>query len=153
MLAPHGFSISLPLFLIIPNSRIIPISQPEARMANLWIKIKVWTKITLFSALALYVLLFLYHNVDNRVKVWLFFSNELERSTLWLAMTAFVAGAVTMFITRTLLVSMRQMREMHQQKQQQQMQKSIADMHSKAAMLQTKSAADAKSASTQTPEN
>jgi lysylphosphatidylglycerol synthetase-like protein (DUF2156 family) len=115
-------------------------------MANLWLKIKVWTKITVFTLLCAYVLMFLYRNVDNRVKVWLFFNNEIERSALWLAVTAFVAGAVTALVTRTLVNTMRQMRELRERRQQEQLQKDVADKHAKAAMLQTKPAPDAKPA-------
>ncbi|MFI5381450.1 MAG: hypothetical protein ACHRHE_19300 [Tepidisphaerales bacterium] len=117
-------------------------------MANLWLKIKFWTKITVFSALALYVLLFLYHNSGNHVRMWLFFNNELERSALWLAMTAFVAGAVTVLVTRTLVSTIRQVRESRQARQQQQLHKDVADMHAKAAMLQTKPAPEPKTVDT-----
>ncbi|MGA2498001.1 MAG: hypothetical protein ABSH20_09680 [Tepidisphaeraceae bacterium] len=121
-------------------------------MANLWLKIKVWTKIIVFSAIALYVLLFLYRNTDNRAKVWLFFNHELEWSTLWLATTAFVAGAVTVLVTRMILSTVRQVRELRQDRQQHQLQKNVADMHAKAAMLQTKPASDSKPADTKPPE-
>ena len=121
-------------------------------MANLWLKIKVWTKLIIFSAIALYVLLFLYSNSGKPVKVWLFFNNELERSTLWLAMTAFAAGAVAMLVTQMLLATMRQLRQIREQKQQQQLQKNVADMHAKAAMLQTKTASDTKPAESKSTE-
>ncbi len=122
-------------------------------MANLWLKIKVWTKIIVFSAIALYVLLFLYSNSGKPVKVWLFFNNELERSTLWLAMTAFAAGAVATLVTQTLLSTMRQLREMRQQKQDQLLHKNVANMHAKAAMLQTKPASESKPAEAKSQES
>jgi lysylphosphatidylglycerol synthetase-like protein (DUF2156 family) len=114
-------------------------------MANLWLKIKVWSKITLFSVLSIYVFLFLYSNSGKPVKVWLFFNYELDRSTLWLAMTAFIAGVVTTLVARMLFSTVRQVRELREHRRQQQLQKDVADMHAKAAMLQTKPTADDKS--------
>ncbi len=122
-------------------------------MANLWLKIKVWTKILLFSALALYVLLFLYQNSGQKVFVWLFFGQNIERSTLWLAVTAFAAGAVTVIVTRTLLVTVRQLREIREHRQKQQFDRDVADMHAKAAMLQTKTSAGTKPDDSKSPES
>lgn len=110
-------------------------------MANLWLKIKVWFKITLVCAVFVYVIVFTAKNASEKTRFWYWFNHQPETTLLYLVGGAFVAGIIASFLARTTYRTMRQINELKQRSRIHRMDQQIADIHTKAAMLQTKPAA------------
>lgn len=106
----------------------------------MWLKIKIWTKVTLASLLAIYTILFVYNN-SNPVKFWWWLGREHETSVYKLSLGTFAAGAIAWIILRTTFKTIGQVREVRRRGKQQRMERDLADIKSKAAMLQTRPAA------------
>ncbi|HSU67107.1 MAG TPA: LapA family protein [Tepidisphaeraceae bacterium] len=111
-------------------------------MGNLWLKIKIWFKATLVAALLVYIILFTYFNASEKAHFWYWFHHQPETTLLVLVLCAFLAGVVASFLIGTTFRTMRQIHELQNRSRAQRLDRQIADIHSKAAMLQTKPAAN-----------
>ncbi|MGH7179270.1 MAG: hypothetical protein ACREJC_17970, partial [Tepidisphaeraceae bacterium] len=108
--------------------------------SNVWLKIKIWTKSVVIGALVVYALLFILNNSGQSVKFWYWFRHEYETSMLVLVLLTFAAGIVGTLLVRTVLTTMRQIRESRARTKTVRMERDLAEMKSKAAMLQTRAA-------------
>ena len=108
-------------------------------MGDLWLKIKVWTKGIVAVLVVLYVLLFVYNNSD-KATVWWWFNHKFESSTLVLIGVAFLAGVISTVLFRTTLRTIRQVQDLRSRSRADRLEREMADMKSKAEMLQTKPA-------------
>jgi len=107
-------------------------------MANFWLKIRIWTKVIIFIVVAIYALLFFYNNSGKVVAPWIFFGREPSMSLLLLIFLTFAIGVIGTLLVRTTVKTVRQVRELRQRNKAQKMERELADMKSKAAMLQTR---------------
>ena len=107
-------------------------------MSNLWLRIKIWFKVALVTALVIYVILFVYFNASEEAQFWYWPRHQPKTTLLLLVLCAFLAGVVSTLLVRTTLRTIRQISELQQRARAQRMDRQIADIHSKAAMLQTK---------------
>ena len=107
-------------------------------MSNLWLRIKIWFKVTLVAALMIYVILFVYFNASQEVQFWYWPRHQPTATLLLLVLCSFLAGVVSTLLVRTTYRTIRQISELQQRARAQRMDRQIADIHSKAAMLQTK---------------
>src|SRR4029079_4289443 len=106
----------------------------------MWLKIKIWTKGILFGLIAFYALVFFLKN-DNRVEVWYWpWKDKYAISLIWLVLIAFVLGGIVTILIRTTLKTPRQIRELRAQNRLDRIEREHAEMKSKAAMLQTRTA-------------
>ena len=111
-------------------------------MGNLWLKIKIWFKVGLVAALVIYIIVFTYKNASTHTRFWYWYSREPESTLLFLVLCAFVAGVVSSFLIRTTFRTVRQVQDMQQRSRTQKLGREIADIKTKAAMLQTKPAGE-----------
>jgi uncharacterized membrane protein YciS (DUF1049 family) len=109
-------------------------------MANLWLRIKIWFKVTLVAAVFVYVGCFTYENASEEVRFWYWHNHQPETNLLLLVLCAFGAGVVTALLFRTTVRTMRQINDLKHRSRVNRIDRQIADIHSKAAMLQTKPA-------------
>ena len=107
-------------------------------MGSLWLKIKIWTKITVAALLTIYVLIFVMKNGGRTAEFWYWFNREVETSLLFLVMYAFLVGVITTVLVGTALRTLRQIRELRSRNRSERLEAEIADMKTKAAMLQTR---------------
>jgi len=122
-------------------------------MGNLWLKIKVWTKISVAAIIVLYLLIFILKNGDRKAEFWFWFGQNGQYSGSLLSLVAFsflIGGLVAMLATTTFR-TVKQVRELRNRTRSAKLEHEVADMRAKAAMLQTKGAARAASASGGTP--
>lgn len=101
----------------------------------MWLKIKIWTKTILFGAVFLYAMLFMFNN-RAQVTVWWWFGYEVQASMVLLVLFTFFAGVVVALLVRTTLTTIRQLRESRDKSRTARLEREVADMKSKAAMLQ-----------------
>ena len=106
----------------------------------MWLKIKVWTKVIVGCTLGLYALLFIYNNTGKQVDFWWWFGRPTSASVFTLAFLAFLSGVVCAILVRTTWTTYRQIGELQRRSRAQKMERDLADMKSKAAMLQTREA-------------
>ena len=104
----------------------------------MWLKIKVWAKIVVASVLALYALLFIYNNSGQPVQFWWWFNHTQPASVFTLASLAFVAGVIAAIVVRTTWKTVRQIRELRTRARTDRLERDLADMKTKASMLQTR---------------
>src|SRR3954453_2079928 len=116
-------------------------------MQNLWLKIKIWTKITIAAAIVLYVLIFVLKNGDRKADFWFWFGREYSGSLLSLVFFAFLIGGLVTILATTTFRTVRQIRELRARSRTAKLEDEVRDMRSKAAMLQTRPAGAAGSAS------
>jgi uncharacterized integral membrane protein len=109
-----------------------------ARMSNIWLRIKIWFKVALVTALVIYVILFVYFNASQEVQFWYWPRHQPKTTLLLLVLCSFLAGIVATLLVRTTFRTIRQISDLQQRARAQRMDRQIADIHSKAAMLQTK---------------
>lgn len=107
-------------------------------MSNLWLKIKIWFKVALVGAVFLYIILFTANNASKPVQFWYWFRREPETNLLYLVLCSFLAGVVATLLVRTTFLTMRQISDLKERSRAQRIDRQIADIHTKAAMLQTK---------------
>lgn len=107
-------------------------------MSNLWLRIKIWFKVALVAALVIYVILFVYFNASQEVQFWYWPRHQPTTTLLLLVLCSFLAGVVATLLVRTTLLTVRQISDLQQRARVQRMDRQIADIHTKAAMLQTK---------------
>lgn len=105
----------------------------------MWLKIKIWTKGLIVGALVLYALLFILNNSGQSVKFWYWFRHEYETSMLVLIVLTFLAGVIGTLLVRTTISTVRQVRESRTRSRTARLEREVAEMKSKASMLQTKS--------------
>jgi uncharacterized integral membrane protein len=111
-------------------------------MGSLWLKFKVWSKVVIFAFVTLYLLTFIFRNSDEPAKFWFWFwKPDLETSILYLVLVSFLAGVLLTLLVRTTWTTVRQIREVRQRARTEKLEREVADMKSKAAMLQTRPAA------------
>ena len=109
-------------------------------MSNFWLKIRIWTKTVLYVALLLYALLFFFNNTAD-VTIWYWFGKSFTGATWWVMLFVFAGGAIAAMLIRTIFKTIHQIRELKNRNQTTKMQRELAEMKSKAAMLQTKPSA------------
>lgn len=109
-------------------------------MSNLWLRIKIWFKVTLVVAVFVYVVCFTYENASEAVRFWYWHNHQPETNLLLLVLCAFGAGILASLLIRTTYRTMRQINDLQHRSRVNRMDRQIADIHSKAAMLQTKPA-------------
>lgn len=107
-------------------------------MGDFWLKIKIWTKVILFALIALYALAFFFNNAGTDVKLWFFVNREYTVSVLLLVFLTFVIGVIGTLLVRTTLKTVRQIRDMRVRDRAVRLEREVADMKTKAAMLQTR---------------
>jgi uncharacterized membrane protein YciS (DUF1049 family) len=113
--------------------------QPGNRgMGNLWLRIKIWSKVILIAAVLIYIIAFTTENAGQEVRFWYWRNHQPDTNLLFLVVCAFVAGIVTALLARTTFRTMRQISELQHRSRIHRMDQQIADIHTKAAMLQTK---------------
>jgi uncharacterized membrane protein YciS (DUF1049 family) len=111
-------------------------------MSNLWLRIKIWFKVTLVAAVFIYIILFTAKNSSKEVQFWYWFNHQPEANLLFLVLCSFLAGIVVSLLIRTTFRTIRQISDLQQRARAQRMDRQIADIHTKAAMLQTKPSAE-----------
>jgi uncharacterized membrane protein len=102
----------------------------------MWLKIKVWTKVILFGLLALAVLVFLINNVNKPVTIWLW--NDYTTTLLRFAFVTVLVSVIGTILVGTTFKTIRQVRELRSRARTDKLERDLADMKSKASMLQTK---------------
>jgi uncharacterized integral membrane protein len=108
-------------------------------MQNVWLKIKIWTKIAIFSLAMIFLLIFVFRNYDRPADVWVWFGEEeVHTSVLKLIVSMLLAGVLGTLLVRMAFGTLRQIRELRQRNATNQLHKDVADIKTKAAMLQTK---------------
>jgi uncharacterized integral membrane protein len=108
-------------------------------MQNLWLKIKIWTKITVFTLVMLFLLIFVFNNSNKGVSIWVWFDEEEVHTTvLKLIVCMLLAGVLGTLLVRMAFGTLKQIRELRKRKATAQMQKDVAELKSKASMLQTR---------------
>ena len=118
-------------------------------MGNLWLKIKIWFKVTAVALLVIYVIAFTAKNSSKSVEFWYWYNHTLDTTLLVLALCAFLAGVIGTLLFRTMLRTLHQVQELKERSRSQKIDRQIADIHSKAAMLQTKPPASTESSQTE----
>jgi uncharacterized integral membrane protein len=116
-------------------------------MSNLWLKIWIWIKVGVSALLAIYLLLFIAKNSDNLAKFWFWFGRDYQLPVLLLAFVSFCAGVLATILIRTTFKTIRQVRDVRQRSRADRLEREVADMRTKAAKLQTRSASPGPSAS------
>src|SRR4051794_13260306 len=106
-------------------------------MGEMWLKIWVWIKGIVFALLALYAILFAYNN-SGESRLWWWFNHTWQSSTLVLMGISFIAGMITVVLAGTTLRTMRQIKDLRTRSRTDRLEREMADMKSKAGMLQTK---------------
>lgn len=107
-------------------------------MSNVWLKFKIWTKALFFIALVLYAFLFIWTNAGTTVEIWIWFGRKAAPQLLVFAFVTFTSGVVLTLLVKTLWRTIRQIKEASERSRQTQMEKELADIKTKAAMLQTR---------------
>ena len=107
-------------------------------MSSLWLKIWIWIKITVFAVLAIYVLTFIAKNSGYTAKFWFWFGRDYDVPVLYLAFFSFLGGVLITLLVRTTFKTLRQIREVRQRARNERLEREVADMKTKAAMLQTR---------------
>jgi uncharacterized membrane protein YcjF (UPF0283 family) len=107
-------------------------------MSNLWLKIKVWTKVIVFGLIILYVLAFVVKNQGTPAQMWVSWNYTIESTVLRVGFFAFLAGVIVTILTRTTLLTMRQIREIKQRNRSVKLERAVQDMQNKAAMLRAR---------------
>lgn len=120
-------------------------------MSNFWLKVKIWTKMLLLAAVFVYVILFTYKNAQQRVQFWYWFNHRPDTTLLLLVVCSFLAGAVGALLLRASFRTIRQVQELQERNRAQRLDREVADMKTKAAMLQTRPAANAATPPTTQP--
>ena len=110
-------------------------------MDNLWLKIKFWTKLSITGLVVIYIAFFVGKNSDRTAHFWYWYGRDYTINILVLAGFAFLAGIVATLLVRTTFKTLRQFHSMRSRMRTERMERELADMKTKAAMLQTKSAA------------
>jgi hypothetical protein len=83
-----------------------------------WAKLRLWFKIACLSAVVLYVLIFVLKNTgeDRQVTLWVWFNKLPTAPLLFVLPITFLAGAISMLLTRTVWRTLRQLRDMKRRK-------------------------------------
>jgi uncharacterized integral membrane protein len=108
-------------------------------MGELWLKVWVWIKGIVLALLAFYVILFAYNNSGDS-ELWWWFNHTWRSSKLLMMGVCFIAGMLTVVLAGTTLRTMRQIKDLRSRSRTDRLEREMADMRSKAAMLQTRPA-------------
>lgn len=106
-------------------------------MGNLWLKIKIWTKIVIFVVLLIAVLVFLVQNINKPVTIWLW--NDIQTTLLKVLFVTVLISVIFTILIGTTRRTVRQIRELRARNRSRRLEEDLAEMKSKAAMLQTRS--------------
>ncbi|HEV2292812.1 MAG TPA: LapA family protein [Tepidisphaeraceae bacterium] len=109
-------------------------------MSSMWLKIKIWTKVVIFALVAVYLLIFVLKNNDRTVQFWYWYNRAPEASVLLLVTLSFLFGVVVAVLVRMMFKTINQVREMRNRSRTERLEREVADMKTKAAMLQTRGA-------------
>jgi uncharacterized integral membrane protein len=109
-------------------------------MSDLWLKIKAWSKGIFGGALLLYLIFFFAENSGKEVTFWYWFHHEPIKSLLFIEFAAFFAGVAVTLLAITTLRTVKQIRDVRTGRRTDKLEREMADMKSKAAMLQTRPA-------------
>jgi uncharacterized integral membrane protein len=107
-------------------------------MQNVWLKIKVWTKITIYSLLVLYIICFTLLNANKPVKIWFWYDQEPETTVVRVILVTLLAGVAGTLLTGTVVRTIRQIRQLKSRSRTEQIERDVAQLKSRAGMLQTK---------------
>ena len=107
-------------------------------MNNLWLRIKIWFKVAVVAALVLYVIVFTAKNSREQVHFWYWYNQTLDKTVLVLVLCSFIAGVLACLLFRTMFRTVRQVQDLQERSRAQRIDRQVADLHNKAAMLQTK---------------
>lgn len=85
---------------------------------SFWAKLRLWFKIACLSAVMLYLMIFVLKNTgeDRQVTLWVWFNKLPTAPLLFVLPITFIAGAISMLLTRTVWRTLRQLREMKRRK-------------------------------------
>jgi hypothetical protein len=114
----------------------------------MWEKFKLWTRVILFSALAVYLLIVITLNWNLKIDgdfSLMFVKYEKPRILVVLLITA-VLSIFGWWLTRTIFKTVRQFRSMRERNRTARLEREVADMRTKAGMLQQKESSTAASA-------
>jgi hypothetical protein len=122
-------------------------------MGNLWEQIKFWTRTILSCALALCALLFIFFNYPAYVepKINLLFRSYEQPSLLLVLFLDSVLSIFTWWLVTAVIRTVRQMRESKMRSQTDRLEREVAEMKTRAAMLQAQPEARPGSASSVSP--
>ena len=114
-------------------------------MGNLWLTIKIWTKVAIAGILALYLLIFIIKNSGQNTTFWYWYNRSYQGSMLLLVLFAFLIGGLVTLLATTTFRTIHQIRELRARNRSAKLEREVADMRTKAAMLQTKPSASSDS--------
>jgi uncharacterized membrane protein YciS (DUF1049 family) len=115
-------------------------------MSSMWLKIKIWTKVVIFAVVAVYLLVFFLKNNEQEVSFWYWYNREPKTPLLLLVAISFLVGVLVAILVRMMFKTVHQVREMRARSRTERLEREVADMKSKAAMLQTKTSPSSPSA-------
>jgi len=113
-------------------------------MNNLWLKIKLWTKIAICAFVAIYLLVFVVKNNGYKVDFWFWYNRQVNETVLLLVSAAFLTGILVAVLVRMMFHTARQVSVMRNTARTEKLEREVADMKTKAAMLQTRAAPPAR---------
>jgi len=107
-------------------------------MEDLWLKIKFWTKLSVIGLVTIYLVAFIAKNSDRQAQFWYWYKRDYAIPILVLASSSFLVGIIAALLVKTTFKTIRQLRKLRADARTQRMERDLADMKSKASMLQTK---------------
>ena len=110
-------------------------------MGRTWQKIKAWTTGIVAVLVVLYLAFFVYNNSYD-VPFWYWFGHYPHVSAFFLALVAFIAGAVATILLQTMFRALRQVRDVRDNRRLDRVEREQADVRAKAAMLHPTAAAE-----------
>ena len=113
-------------------------------MNDFWLKLKAWTKLIAFSLIALYVLIFLFLNRNATIEpeLHLVFKIYVKPNVLVVLFMTSLLSVITWWLIRTAFTLFHEIRILQHQSRATQLERELADMKSKAAMLNTRPATE-----------
>jgi uncharacterized integral membrane protein len=106
-------------------------------------KIWIWTKIVAFALILTYIIIFCSINHAHDADVWVFYNRVIQGTVLSVAACSFIAGVLATVFIRTTVVTLRQFREMKERNRAEKLNRDVAELKSKAAMLQPRPISEA----------
>lgn len=118
-------------------------------MNSMWLSIKIWSKVVIVTLLAICVLVFVLYNLNKPVTIWLW--NDRPTTLLSVVFYTWVLSVLGTLLVWTTYKTLRQFRDMRHRSRTDRLEREMADMKTKAAMLQTRPASPPPPATEQTP--
>jgi lysylphosphatidylglycerol synthetase-like protein (DUF2156 family) len=107
-------------------------------MNEVWLGIKVWTQRLILAAVVVYAALYVYNNTGEPVQFWYWFKHTHSTTVFVLTSGAFLIGVICTILAGTAWKTVRQIKELRSRGRQEKLEREIAEMKTKAAMLQTR---------------